>query len=565
MNIWDAAKYGNIPKITELTQENRESINDFDSNGATPLHWAAGSGKLQAVRMLLGEGAAIDAQGEPQHSPPLHWAIAKGQVASALELVKSGASLQLRDASGYSVVHVAAQHGKIFSLALLYGLALSTHPAKLSDHFDSLDKLGRTPLIWAAIQNHSEAVKFLLHWCNVSINKSDREGMTALHWAVCQNCERTAVALVQLGARWDIPDNEGCTAYDRSLRKHTKWFGEYLRIYGLLGESRSLKERVLKFFYSSTLRVDSFSQFAGLLFYPLLLLLLSRLKLTSFLVVAGIALLVLWQCDGFIYRYRDITETPFLSALLESGLLMSVLVVIFGCPYFYGLVEFLGYWISLFGTAWTYYMLTKSNPGYIEGLERKHRAKTIISLASIGQLDERHFCYTCLLYKPKRSKHCKVCGRCVQRFDHHCPWINCCLGKENYRTFLHFLFFLSLLCFSFSVHLFRYLDSLVWHRSGDLLWPLDWARTAIQKAPFVLWFFVTVSLNFVWIFVLFLMQLYQISVNLTSNEVNIYHRLEYLHEADNPKKFCNPFDKGIVRNWRNFYREINEERTELMS
>ncbi|TPX18822.1 uncharacterized protein E0L32_011501 [Thyridium curvatum] len=49
-------------------------------------------------------------------------------------------------------------------------------------------------------------------------------------------------------------------------------------------------------------------------------------------------------------------------------------------------------------------------------------------------------CRTCHLLKPARSKHCSVCKRCISRMDHHCVFINNCVGANNARWFLLCLF-----------------------------------------------------------------------------------------------------------------------------
>ncbi|KAM9833231.1 palmitoyltransferase ZDHHC9 [Syngnathus typhle] len=91
-----------------------------------------------------------------------------------------------------------------------------------------------------------------------------------------------------------------------------------------------------------------------------------------------------------------------------------------------------------------------------------------------NQIVKLKYCYTCKIFRPPRASHCSICDNCVDRFDHHCPWVGNCVGKRNYRYFYLFTLSLSLL----TIYIFTFDIVHVVMRSVD-----DGFLSALKETP----------------------------------------------------------------------------------
>jgi palmitoyltransferase ZDHHC13/17 len=77
----------------------------------------------------------------------------------------------------------------------------------------------------------------------------------------------------------------------------------------------------------------------------------------------------------------------------------------------------------------TFLVCWLKNPGYVV------KDKTIDFYELLEIFDPNSLCPECEVIRTPRSRHCNICNKCVSRFDHHCPWINNCVGLGNHTWF----------------------------------------------------------------------------------------------------------------------------------
>lgn len=198
------------PEVVRFLVEHGAEVNAIDINGITPLLSVATRGHAEATKILLGKGADFNRQAKLDKGSALHYAAMSGHVEVLRLLLERGASLAITDGEERTPLQVAVAASKPEAVAILTEKTRAVDPALL----DAKDFDGNTALHLACL-NCDSATAAILVQAGASINAANSVGQRAIHVAsACQS-----------GAIGNLLDRPGV---DRSPQRFPAMTGPYL-------------------------------------------------------------------------------------------------------------------------------------------------------------------------------------------------------------------------------------------------------------------------------------------------------------------------------------------------
>lgn len=292
--------------------------------------------------------------------------------------IEIGADLTATNKQGLGVMHIAAQGDQPLSLALLH--------YQYGCEYLKLDDKRSTALHWAAYLGSDQSAALLLAWDKDKslINEHDADGHTALHLAAISGNLKIVRTLLLHGADSKrsvspIQDGKGRTPLDIARESKVE------NIANLLQESRFLTACGMR----PSLR-EQHKSWGNVLAFLLLLSL------------------------GNLYAYLCLVPEEAVVPMICLLALLYFFIILLVCR----------------------------DPGGPSQFPAQNlpTEKPLLHLYLTNEVHK--VCPECIIIQPKRARHCTICRMCVFKYDHHCPWLNNCIGARNIGIFYLFLLLL---------------------------------------------------------------------------------------------------------------------------
>ncbi|BFZ55373.1 hypothetical protein PYCC9005_002413 [Savitreella phatthalungensis] len=232
-----------------------------------------------------------------------------------------------------------------------------------------------------------------------------------------------------------------------------------------------------------------------------------------------------------------------------------------------GITGFLLFSISsilCFMVTWSYFTASLTPPGSPSGrvahaddgklsLLPQHSMRSAAeTLRAVTRKSDggKRYCSKCDYTKPDRAHHCRACGQCVLKMDHHCPWLATCLGYRNYKAFVLFLLYTAIWCLYMTcaagLFLWTFFESTNPEDIDATLLPINWIVLFVLAAVIT----IVVGLFGSWHLYLLLRNYTTIEYMEETRFVGDQHMYRSKRKDGRPPpKLINIFDLGARQNW----------------
>ncbi|KII70693.1 Transient receptor potential cation channel subfamily A member 1 [Thelohanellus kitauei] len=185
-------------------QHLKEYVNKKDRNRLSPLHYAATSGVVELVSLLLEYGAECTFDSLNDYTSPLHLACITGKIENVTLLVENNSKIvDVKNQDQETPLMIAASLNRIDIL---------TYLLKHDVDIDGFDQDQETALFLASKKDHIDSVKILLD-AGAKLEKRNKNDHNPLHIAASNNSLRVAEYLLSTSYKdslqnsWDRYEN----------------------------------------------------------------------------------------------------------------------------------------------------------------------------------------------------------------------------------------------------------------------------------------------------------------------------------------------------------------------
>lgn len=511
VNMFVSARCGEFGKISAMLREDESCwsivFETRDSDGHSVLHWAALFDATEFIRTSCERSQDVAAwvNGRSNNGQTAFmWACIKGNFKSMKLLYhKFGADRTFFDSLRANSSILAVQHHQYNVLLLLHRWAVQAGD-KGQHIFDFRDCSGCTVSHWAAYKGDILMLR-LLQYMKADLNMTDNQGMTPLHRATGEGWNECAIFLVdKAGASTTMKSNKNESAIDIAKRLENK---QLL----LAWDSGACADAKCK---------SKHSHSGG-----------------------GPDMLATspWILPGIFSACLCCTVICFFSDFFKAADTLPAL-----CFVFCAIVSIVLYADLVVSDPGTVPRRPVGNSAVEELQAQLDSQENSGMIPSDLQTAIQRICFTCWEFKDvnRRIKHCATCDACFEGFDHHCGWINNCVGQANHRRFVSLVFsvftgmvFFLWVSISGVVHSGLPFSDQLWYK--PLLIPVWLVHLVVVP----------------WLGLLLLHQFRTIAMNMNTNEMINLQRYSHFWKMDGEtRRFSNPFDQGgVVANCMHFW------------